>query len=80
MQKTQSDTQQVLSATSTNEFSLPPGSSDLGNAVIHEDGMVVSHSMDDQASTRGMAPSPTIQPVAGADDIDDGPEASPAPA
>ena len=65
MQKTQSDIRQVLSATS------PPGSSDLGNAVIHEDGTVVSHSMDDQASTRGMAPSPTIQPVA--DDIDDGP-------
>jgi Chs5-Arf1p-binding protein BUD7/BCH1 len=77
MQKTQSDIRQVLSATSANRFSVPPGSSDLGNAVIHEDGTVVSPSIDDQASTRGMAPSPTIQPVADADDIDDGPDDGP---
>jgi len=32
--------------------------------------------MDDQASTRGMAPSPTIQPVADADD-NDGPDDEP---
>lgn len=71
MQKTQGDIQQVLSATSTNGFSLPTDSSregDLGSAVIHEDGTVVRASMDDQASTRGiMAPSPTLQPVSSAD-------------
>ena len=63
MQKTQSDIQQVLSATSTNGFPLPPGF-DIGTAVIHEDGTVVRPSIDDQMSTRGIiAPSPTIQPV-----------------
>ena len=69
MQKTQGDIQQVLSATSANGF--PPDSvreSDLGSAVIHEDGTIVRSSMDDQASTRGiMAPSPTLQPVSSAD-------------
>jgi hypothetical protein len=72
MQKTQGDIQQVLSATSTNGFSLPPGSTDLGKAVIHEDGTVVRHSMDDQASTRGMPPSPTIKPDADTNGNNDG--------
>ena len=66
MQKTQGDIQQVLSATSANGFLRTDSGreSDLGSAVIHEDGTVVRASMDDQASTRGiMAPSPTIPPV-----------------
>ena len=64
MQKTQSDIQQVLSATSANGFSVPQGSDDIGTAVIHEDGTVVRPSIDDQVSTRGIiSPSPTIQPV-----------------
>jgi hypothetical protein len=71
MQKTQSDIQQVLSATSTNGFSLPPDSvrdTDIGTAVIHEDGTVVRPSIDDQVSTRGIiAPSPPIRPVSIAD-------------
>ena len=71
MQKTQSDIQQVLSATSTNGFPLPPGSVrdlDIGTAVIHEDGTVVRPSIDDQMSTRGIkSPSPSIQPVSNAD-------------
>lgn len=71
MQKTQNDIQQVLSATSTNGFPLPPGF-DIGTAVIHEDGTVVRPSIDDQMSTRGIiAPSPTIQPVSIADANDD---------
>ena len=65
MQKTQSDIQQVLSATSTNGF---PPSLDMGTAVIHEDGTVVRPSLDDQVSTRGIkSTSPTIQPVSIAD-------------
>ena len=65
MQKTQSDIQQVLSATSTpNGF---PHSLDMGTAVIHEDGTVVRPSLDDQVSTRGIkSPSPT-RPVSNAD-------------
>ena len=70
MQKTQSDIQQVLSATaSTNGF-------DIGTAVIHEDGTVVRPSLDDQTSTRGIiAPSPTIRPesIADANGNDDEP-------
>ena len=71
MQKTQSDIQQVLSATSTNGFPRSPGSDrdlDIGTAVIHEDGTVVRSSVDDQMSTRGIkSPSPSIQPVSIAD-------------
>jgi hypothetical protein len=63
MQKTQNDIQQVLSASSTNGFPLPP-SLDMGTAVIHEDGTVKRPSSDDQVSTRGIrSPSPTIQQV-----------------
>ena len=63
MQKTQSDIQQVLSATSTNGFSHPSGF-DIGTAVVHEDGTVVRPSIDDQVSTRGIiSPSPTIKPA-----------------
>jgi len=67
MQKTQGDIQAVLSATSANGFALRTDSnreSDLGSAVIHEDGTVVRASMDDQASIRAIiAPSPTMPPV-----------------
>lgn len=69
MQKTQGDIQQVLSATSTNGFSIPASSGDLGNAVIHEDGTVVRASEDDQASTRGIkASSPTVSADANGND------------
>ena len=76
MQKTQSDIQQVLSATSANGFSGSVHDSDIGTAVIHEDGTVVRPSVDDQMSTRGIiSPSPTIQPVSmeDANDNDDEP-------
>ena len=75
MQKTQSDIQQVLSATSANGF--PPSSVrdlDMGTAVIHEDGTVVRPSIDDKLSTRGIiSTSPTIQP-ADANGIDNEPD------
>ena len=67
MQKTQSDIQQVLSATKTNGVSHVRDL-DMGTAVIHEDGTVVRPSIDDQVSTRGIkSTSPTIQPVSPAD-------------
>ena len=78
MQKTQSDIQQVLSATSANGFSGSVHDSDIGTTVIHEDGTVVRPSTDDQVSTRGIiSPSPTMQPVSIEDvngnDNDNGP-------
>lgn len=58
MQKTKGDIQQALATTSANGLSGSVRESDLGSAVIHEDGTLVRPSADDQASTRGiMAPS-----------------------
>ncbi|KAF8970424.1 Chs5p-Arf1p-binding proteins-domain-containing protein [Flammula alnicola] len=61
MQKAQGDMQQALG--SANSVVPETGrESDLGSAVIHEDGTVVRPSMDDAASTRAMMapPSPRL--------------------
>ncbi|KAF8156857.1 chaps family protein [Crassisporium funariophilum] len=70
MQKTQGDIQ-AMSAGSMSGFPPETGrESDLGSAVIHEDGTVQRASMDDKASTRGIMSPET--PKVGASESRDG--------
>ncbi|PPQ72495.1 LOW QUALITY PROTEIN: hypothetical protein CVT26_003585 [Gymnopilus dilepis] len=65
MQKAQGEMHQVLSK----QKPVPARESDVGNAVIHEDGTVVRDSVDDNASTRGVMspPSPVLAATEDAD-------------
>lgn len=59
MQKAQGDMQQALKSATTNS---PGQESDVGSAIIHEDGTVIRPSEDDNASTKAVmeAPSPKL--------------------
>ena len=61
MQKAQTDVRQTLKSAFPNTVK----ESDVGTAVIHEDGTVMGSSLDDDASTRGVLAPSTPVPEAG---------------